>query len=340
MNISSTNFPSVFESSFGNTENSSRDLLNGIKIKHNNNWYLVGNLAREGGVNPHRVINASPEDEDYEILFKAALLNVADSLKQPSYLTVGFPYSTYNVYKDVAERFLSQKSFQLEYDSQTYQSKGAIKKVQIELERFEVMPEIVGGIIGLKKTLPNPPKCFIAISLGFGTLEGGMATAGGLVQRTCFSAHGIRLAINNLSRELNKKYFLEMKNEHQLDDAFVKGFIFINRKNIDLKILRREILHLYYKEVVSPLLKKYFTDQDFGNCEKIYILGGGANYQDIVDAFNEEFKDSIPVEVAPDPEKLASIGYLHNSLRMSEDQYDKCAGLDLGNSSTIISTFE
>jgi plasmid segregation protein ParM len=339
MNISSTSFPSLFESSFGNTENSARDLLNGIKIKNKNNWYLVGNLAREGGINPHRFINAAPDEEDYEILFKGALLNVADSLKPPACVTVGFPYSTYNVYKDLAEKFLSQKSFHLEYDPTTYQ-KGPVKKVSIELDKFEVIPEIVGGIIGLKKSLPVPPANFIAISLGFGTLEGGMATTSGLLQRTCFSTHGIRLAINNLQRELNKKYFLEMKNEHQLDDAFVKGFIYINRKNIDLKGLRKEILHLYYKEVVSPVMKKYFTDLDFENCEKIYILGGGAYYQDLVDAFNEEFKGIMPVEVAPDAEKLASIGYLYNSLRLSEEQYDKCAGIDLGNSSTIVSTFE
>lgn len=338
MDTTSITFPSVFESSFGNTENSARDLLNGIKIKNGNNWYLVGNLAREGGLNPHRFINAAADEEDYEILFKAALLNIADSVKQPACVTVGFPYSTYNVYKELAEKFLSKRVFQLEYDPNTYQ-KGPIKKVSVEIDRYEVIPEIVGGIIGLKKILPIPPANFIAISLGFGTLEGGMATASGLVQRTCFSAHGIRLAINNLQRELNKRYYLEMKNEHQLDDAFVKGYIFINRKNIDLKGLRKDILHLYYKEVISPLLKKYFTDLDFESCEKIYILGGGAYYQDIIDAFNEEFRGIKPVEVAPDAEKLASIGYLYNSLRLAEEQYDKCAGIDLGNSSTIVSTF-
>ncbi len=339
MNISSITFPSVFESSFGNTENSSRDLLNGMKIKNNNSWYLVGNLAKEGGINPHRVINATPDDEDYEILFKSALLNVVDSLQQPAYVTVGFPYSTYNAYKEMAERFLSRKTFELEYDSQTYQSKGSNRKSLLELEKFEVVPEIVGGIIGIKKTVPQPPKSFIAVSIGFGTLEGGMATAAGLVQRTCFSAHGIRYAINNLTRELSKKYFLEMKNEHQLDDAFAKGFLFINRKNIDIKSLRKEILHLYYKEVISPLFRKYLTDLDFENCEKIYIIGGGAYYQDLIDAFNEEFKDVMPVEIAPQPEKMASIGYLYNSYRLSEDQPEKCIGIDLGNSSTIVSTF-
>lgn len=341
MKVSTISFPSVFESSFGNTENSSRDLLNGLKIKNENMWFLAGTLAKKGGINPNKVVNASPQEEDYEILFKAALITITESVQQPMYLTVGFPFSTYNVFKEAAERFLNKKNFLVEYDTQTFLNKGAIKKALFDIERFDVIPEIVGGIIGLKKVLgPQQPKSFIAISLGFGTIEGAMATSDGLVQRTVFSSHGLRYAINNLTRELNKKYYLEMKNEHQLDDAFVKGFIFINRKNIDLKQLRKDILGQYYKEIISPLFKKYFTDSDFENCEKIYLIGGGAYYQELQDAFTEEFEGIMPVEVAPDAEKLSSIGYLYNSLRISDDKFESCVGIDLGNSSTVVSTFE
>ena len=341
MKVSTISFPIVFESAFGNTENSSRDLLNGLKIKNENMWFLAGSLAKKGGINPNKVVNASPQEEDYEILFKAALITIAESTQQPMYVTVGFPFSTYNVYKEAAERFLSKKNFLVEYDTQTFHNKGAIKKALFDIERFDVIPEIVGGIIGLKKVLgPQQPKSFIAISLGFGTIEGAMATSDGLVKRTVFSSHGLRYAINNLTRELNKKYYLEMKNEHQLDDAFVKGFIFINRKNIDLKQLRKDILNQYYKEIISPLFKKYFTDNDFENCEKIYLLGVGAYYQELQDAFTQEFEGVMPVEIAPDAEKLASIGYLYNSLRISDDKFESCVGIDLGNSSTVVSTVE
>jgi len=341
MKVSTITFPSVFESAFGNTENSSRDLLNGLKIKNENIWYLAGNLAKRGGINPNKVVNASPQEEDYEVLFKAALITVAETIQQPMFVTVGFPFSTYNVYKEAAERFLARKNFLVEYDTQTFHNRGAVKKALFDIERFDVIPEIVGGIIGLKKVLgPQQPKSFIAISLGFGTIEGAMATADGLVQRTVFSSHGLRYAINNLTRELNKKYYLEMKNEHQLDDAFVKGFIFINRKNIDLKQLRKEILHQYYKEIISPLFKRYFTDSDFENCEKIYLLGGGAFYTELQEAFQEEFKDVMPVEIAPDADKLASIGDLYNSLRISDEKFESAIGIDLGNATTIVSTFE
>ncbi|PWV55927.1 ParM/StbA family protein [Chitinophaga sp. S165] len=341
MKVTPISFPSVFETAYGNNENSSKDLLNGLKIKKDENWYIVGNLARRGGINPGRVTNAAPQEDDYEILFKAGLVNVLDRVQQPLSITMGFPFSTYNVYKSAAESFLNKRHFLIEYDTHTFNNKGAIKKGMLDIERYEVIPEIVGGIIGLKKTV-NDPKTenFIAVSFGFGTIEGGMATADGLIHRTCFSSHGIKYAINNLARELNKQYYLDMKNEHQLDDAFMKGSIFTNRKRIDLKDLRKALLTQYYKEVVSPLMRNYFTDQDFENCSKIYLMGGGAYYRELTDAFMEDFKDFIPVEVAPNPENLVSIGYLYNSLRISDDKHQRSVGIDLGNASSIISIFE
>jgi plasmid segregation protein ParM len=341
MKVSTINFPSVFETAFGNTENSSKDLLNGLKIKKDDTWYLVGNLAKRGGVNPGRITNASPMEDDYEILFKAAMINVLDKLQQPLSITMGFPFSTYNIYKTSAEQFLGKRHFLMEYDTQTFNTKGAIKKAMMDIEKFEIIPEIVGGIIGLKKTIGDPNlDNFIAISFGFGTIEGGMATGNGLIHRTCFSSHGIKYAINNLARELNKKHYLDMKNEHQLDDAFMKGSIFTNRKRIDLKEVRKEVLTQYYKGVVSPLLRNYFTDQDLENCGRIYLMGGGAHYRELTDAFMEEFRDFIPVEIAPSPENLISMGYLYNSLRISDDKQQRSVGVDLGNASSIISIFE
>jgi hypothetical protein len=79
---------------------------------------------------------------------------------------------------------------------------------------------------------------------------------------------------------------------------------------------------------------------DFENCNKIYLLGGGAYYHDLTDIIVNEFKDFIPVEIAPQPENLASIGYLYNSLRISDNYHRKCAGIDLGNATSIISYFE
>ena len=59
----------------------------------------------------------------------------------------------------------------------------------------------------------------------------------------------------------------------------MKGSIMVNRKKIDIKDLRKNILQQYYREVVSPLIRSYFSDLDFEGCEKIYLMGGGANYE-------------------------------------------------------------
>jgi len=340
MNTATISFPSVFETSFGNTENSARDLLNGIKVKKDDTWYLVGNMAKKGAINPSRIVNASPQEPDFDILFKAAIINIIDKVEQPINFTLGFPFSTYNVYKQAAEQYLAKRHQFVEYDTHTYNIKGNVKKGLFDIDRYEVIPEIVGGIIGIKKTLPEPPpENFIAISFGFGTIEGCMATADGMVQRTGFSSHGIRYVINNLNRELNTRYFLEMKNEHQIDEAFVKGTLFANRKRIDLTGYRKQLLTQYYREVVSPLLRRHFTDADFEVCEKIYLLGGGAHYQELTDALAGEFKDFMPVEVVPNPENIVSLGYLYNSLRLSDSYPTRCVGMDLGNATSAISIF-
>ncbi len=340
MNVLTNSFPSVFETSFGNTENSAKDLLNGLKIKKDSNWYIVGNLAKKGGVNADRITNASPDEDVYDVLFKACMINIVDKLQQPVCITMGFPLSTYNVYKTLAAKYLDRRHFLIDYDTKTFNNEGGIKKAIFDVSTYEIIPEIVGCIIGLKKLLNDEPKNFLTISLGFGTIEGGMASEDGLVHRTCFSSHGLQYAIDNLYRELSKKHYLEMKNVHQMDEVFMKGSAFVNRKKIDIRELRAQVLTQYYREVVSPLIRKYLTDQDFETCEKIYLVGGGAFYTEILDAFKEEFGDSIPVEVAPEPEKLASIGYLYNSLRISDKYPGKCAGIDIGNSTTIASIFQ
>jgi hypothetical protein len=334
-------FPSVYETAFGNTQNAAKDLLNGLKIKKDETWYLVGNMARRNAINAGRIINAAPDEEDFDILFRAAMVNVLDKVQPPYTVTIGLPFSTFNAYKNEAQQYLSRRHFMIEHDTTTFNVKGGLKKNTFEIDAFDVIPEIVGGIIGLKKTFgTNASENFIAISFGFGTVEGGYVTSDGLVNRTCFSSHGIRYVINNLTRELNNQYYLELKNEHQLDEAFLNGSIFTHRRRIDLKDIKRNLLNQYYKEVISPLMRQYFTDSDLEHCSKIYLLGGGANYLELTDAVATEFKGFIPVEVVPQPEITVSLGYLYNSLRVSDNNPARCIGLDLGNATTTISVFE
>jgi plasmid segregation protein ParM len=338
MSIVSVQFPSVFEAAYGNTENTAASLLTGMKVKVDSQWYLVGDLARKNGVNAQRVVNASPDQIDFEILFKSALLNCVDVVEKPFNVTLGLPYSTYNAYRQPLMRLMEQRYFTVDFNSETYKVDGGVRSVNIELKSFDVIPEIVGAMIGIKKgnvVSDTNPRNFIVISLGYGTAEGGMATDDGLLQRTCFSVHGIRYVVNNLQRELNKQHYLDMKNEFQLNDSLMKGFMIASRKRIDLRDMRKEIISNYYKQVISPNFRSHFTDQDFERCTAIYLVGGGILYNDLKNEFEEEFKGFLPVEVVSEPQNVASMGYYFHSEAMSGGSPANSVGLDIGNSSTI-----
>lgn len=341
MKIATIVFPSVMESALVNTDNAAANLVNGLKVKKGDDeWYIVGKLAKTAGVNATRITNASPAEDYYEILFKSAAAVIDGQVEGPYTLTTGFPYSVYNAFKNPADDFLKRRHFMGEYDSSTFELSGAPKRFKLDLDNYEIIPEIVGCIIGIKKLFAEKePVNFLVVSLGFGTVEGGMASEAGLVNRTCFSSHGLQYVVDNMQRQLEKRYYLSLKNVHQLDDAIAKGWLFINRQKIDIMPLRRQLLNQYYKEVVSPLIKKYISDRDFETCETIYLAGGGALYPELVNAFQEEFGKDIGITVAPQPDKLASIGYLYNSVRLSGKKYNTCVGLDIGNSSTIVSFF-
>jgi hypothetical protein len=340
MKASTLSFPSVFEPSFGNTENSANDLLNGIKLRHNNQWYVVGELAKKDGINPQRIINSAPDERDYELLFKSALLTLIDKVEQPITITLGLPFSTFNIYKQPLAKVLEKKFFSVEYSTDTFTLNGTARRSNFEIGQFDIIPELVGGVIGIKKIYATQqPKNFIVVSLGYGTAEGGMATEDGLQQRTCFSTHGIRYVVSNLQRELNKLHYLELKNEFQINDSLMKGVMIANRKKIELRDMRKEILNQYYRQVISPSIKNHITDRDFERCESIYLIGGGVHYDDLKDAFYDEFKDFMKIEAVPDSQNVASLGYLNNSYSLSATHARGCVGLDLGNSSTIISYF-
>ena len=116
-------FPSVFETAFGNTESSAKDLLNGLKVKKNETWYLVGNMAKRGAINAGRIVNAAPDEEDFDILFRSSMATILDKVEQPFTVTTGFPLSTYNVYKNAAQQYFGHRHFLIEYDTNTFNVK-------------------------------------------------------------------------------------------------------------------------------------------------------------------------------------------------------------------------
>jgi len=333
----SQTFSSLIENNNTNLNNTAADLLNGLKVFHNNQWYICGNLALTEGQAPHKLINSSPNDMDYQLLVKAAMLLVADSVEQPVTVTTGFPYSTYRIYKDLAVEQL-KKTHVIEYDSSTFGS-GGKKTKMLDVATVDIIPEIVGCSIALRKGEEKASGSFFILSCGFGTFESILSMDSGVVEQSMISTHGLRYAINYMINELAKTHYLGFRTAHTLDEAFQRGSLFIDRKHIDVREIRKNALRSYYAEVVSPALRNIITDKNLTKTTKMYLCGGGMYYQDLVDCFASEFGEILQIEVVSDPASLASKGYALNSQRLTNNP-KASVGIDIGNSTTVVTNFQ
>ncbi|GGH30038.1 ParM/StbA family protein [Sphingobacterium alkalisoli] len=331
-------FSSLVENNNTVLINTSKDLLHGLKILHNDKWYICGDLALNEGQSPHKLINSSPDDTDYQLLAKAALIVSQENLEQPICITTGFPYATYHIHKEKAINFFKRTHI-LDFDSSTYGTGGKKKNV-LEVQQVEVIPEIVGCTIGIRRGELQATGSFFVLSCGFGTFESILSTDSGIIEQSMVSAHGIRYAVNIMINELKSKYYLEFRNAHQFDDAFQRGYVYLNRQNIDLREIRRNAIRTYYEDIVSPVLRNIITDKNLMKTNHIYLCGGAMYYQDLVECFREEFEGIAQLEVVENPETMASKGYALNSLRIAHGKKKSALGIDIGNATTIVTNFD
>ena len=63
-------------------------------------------------------------------------------------------------------------------------------------------------------------------------------------------------------------------------------------------------------------------------------------YPVLVECFKQEFQDILDLEVAHEPQSLASRGYCINSAQLNGGVKSNAVGLDIGNSSTIVSVYD
>jgi len=339
--------PSVFEENSMVFSKVADNFIDGIRlVNFKGKDYIIGNLALKEGSAPHKLINSSPEDIDYQLLGLTAMLIASLGSYSKLVVTIGFPNTTYPLYKKDAEKFF-QGNHLISFDGRTY-GKNDTERIEINVESVDVLTEIEGCCKSVKSTFNETEDFFIA-SLGFGTFELGLHTASGIVNRTAYSTKGISYAVNLLENELNKEYYLNLLTEQQIERAFQRGTIVANRKRIDITGIRSKALQSYYSEVISPSIRKKFNDEDYINTKKIYLAGGGAMYGELVDLFKREFQDVLEVIVFPEPYMCASKGYCLNSLektaKLTEDEKDErviYVGIDLGNSNTavVVNTFK
>ena len=134
-----------------------------------------------------------------------------------------------------------------------------------------------------------------------------------------------------------------MLTEQQIEKAFQRGLIVLNRQRIDIKGLRLKALKSYYNEVISPAIKRKINDDDFTNTSMLYLVGGGALYPELVDMFKDEFQSVLDIVVYPEPYLCASRGYCMQSIQRAKLSSDfeglssvTYVGLDIGNSTTVV----
>lgn len=346
----SYNFPSTYEITNQEFTNIADCLLNGMKIRLSNNDYIIGNLALREGYSPHKCMNTGPGEDEYKLLTQAGLLLATSETNSSINLTVGFPYSTYMLYREKVQEMLTGRQV-ITFDTGTY-STPKLETREITVANVDVIPELAGCVIALREGPLHAQGNFFVLSLGFGTCEAAVSTPSGILNRSTISMNGINYAIKLFEHELSKKFYMELKTEHQLDVLFQKGQITYNRTRHDVSDLRKKVLHIYYDDVISPRLRKAFVNDDFSKCNLMYIAGGGAHYQDLVECFKEEFGEFLTIVIYPEPEKCASHGYCLNSKLNTQQEVNAfdsidpdaflnnasqiAVGLDIGNANTCV----
>lgn len=327
--------PSLFETSPTSLEKTATNIIKGLRIKHGESFYIVGELAENEGKMPHKEINCSPDSVDYNILLKAALLIGHARKGNPLTVTTGFPFATFRVNRDEASRNLFC-NHTIEFDASTCSNSG-IRKMMVEVSSGEIIPEVTASSIAVRK-LYNVEDDFFMLNLGYGTFEtlfsrhdGELAT-----QSAASTVPGIVYPVDLLKTELNNLLYTSMQSDYYFDRALQNGFIFLNRKKVDISDIRKRVLDTYYDNIISPHLKRAFTDKDFSKSRAIYLSGGGALYPELIAKFNKEFSGIIPVIIPENPNHLAVKGYCLNSARLTSNNPNQSVGIDLGNLTTIV----
>jgi len=334
--------PSVFEENSTEFHKVAENFVDGIKImNYNGKDYLVGNLALREGLAPHKLINTAVNEIDYQLLAITGLVVASMGRYTKLVVTAGFPYTTYQSYRKEAEKFMLN-SFDINFDSRTFGG-SRMEKSSFQVTSIEIMSEVDGCVKAIRDGNLQEKNNFFVASLGYGTFELAQSMPKGIVHRTSNSTKGLHYAVNILENELKKDYYLNLLTEQQIERAFQRGLIVLDRKRINLMELRRKALASYYSEVVSPAIKRKITNEDFTNTDRLYLVGGGAMYPELVDMFREEFSSFLDVILFPEPYLCAGRGYCLQSMAKSKlngdfDSKENTAyvGLDIGNSNTVV----
>lgn len=334
--------PSVFEENSTEYHKVAENFVDGIKLTDlKGRDYLVGNLALREGNAPHKLINSSSNELDYQIMAIAGLTLATMGRYSKLVVTTGFPFTTFQSYRKEAQDFLLNH-FDVSFDSRTFGG-TKIEKSSFNVNSVEITTEIEGCIKTIRDSGQLEKNNFFIASLGYGTFELVNSLPKGIIQRTAYSSKGLHYAIDLVETELKKSYYLNLRTEQQMEKAFQRGVIILDRKRINLKDLRIKALTSYYNEVISPAIRRKFSNEDLINTDRMYLVGGGAMYPELVEMFKNEFRNVLEIIDYPDPYLCAAKGYCLQSVARAKSDGDiesrsntAYVGLDVGNSNTVV----
>lgn len=335
--------PSALEENYREFEKVADDLFEGLKITNfKDKDYILGKLALKEGLAPHKFLNSSAEDIDYQLIGLTALAIAGQGSFNNFIVTTGFPFTTYQSYRAGASDFF-KGHHSLNIDTRPLGG-TSVDTINFNVQEINVMTEIEGAVKFIRDGELKDNNNFLIAGIGYGTFELALSRTSGLLYRTTVSSTGIIYAMRLLEEELQKHYYYNILTDQQLEIAFQRGSIIVNRRPIDLIETRNKVLETYYNEVISPIIRRSIKDEDFYGIERFYIVGGGALYPKLIELFKQEFQDVIEIVLVPSPNFASSRGYCFKSIETAKEKIRfldnkksyLCVGLDLGNNNTVI----
>lgn len=330
-------FPSVVESAPPVLDLRPGVLLEQLCVSDRGQNALVGDLALSEGRAPGRLVNASPEQRDYRVLLKAALLVATHGRSGPVSVGTGFPTATLRSNADAATTLLSRCE-SIGFDARPVGGPTS-ERLSVEVTNVAVTSEIAACDIALREGPTKASGNFFILSLGYGTCEAALSTPSGIVQRTSVSLPGVRYAVERAMQDVARTTSLGLRTEHQFDAHFRTGRITVGRERISILDVRKRALDAYMENVIVPAIANAWSSEEFDRAEDLYVTGGGALYPSLMDAVRAEFGASLAVHPVPDPVSLAALGY---ALLASRDAGEgtTSVGIDIGNANSCVCVLE
>jgi plasmid segregation protein ParM len=330
-------FPSVVETAPPALDLKPGPLLEQLIVTDRGQQALVGDLALSEGRSPGRMVNASPDQRDYRLLLKAAVLVATHGRSGAFSIGTGFPMATLRSNAEAATVLLSRLE-SIGFDARPLGGPSA-ERMAVKVANVSVTSEIAACDIALREGPTRSTGSHFLISLGYGTCEAALSTPTGIVQRTAVSLAGVRYAIERAMQDVARTTPLGLRTEHQFDAHFRTGRITVGREKLSLLDVRRRALDAYMENVIVPAFANAWSAEEFDRADDLYVTGGGALYPSLMDAIRAEFGSALTVHAVPDPMCLAALGYALLAAREADKEHTS-VGIDIGNANTCVCVLE